>query len=261
MKRKSFDMNKKIRKYIIFSAVFISSIGFYLSVHAYILPGSYILKYMIENLGKAKSLEISQEVIFYDSGPLGGGVEGMETVRYIFPDNFRSDMTYKSKQRTHVVSKGEDLTIDDGSISTSSETWLDSYKEILLYRSRTLLERQLLFRRVSLSLSSYGRFEGKPAYVLGARYPDETKPQAWFMKDTFQPFRWIIRARNERGSGDKLEIRYLQWSETDENWYPMHIEFYKNDVLVKEINVKSVTINPSLPKELFNIRSLTSVYR
>lgn len=254
-------MTKQIRKYIIFSFVFISCIGFYLSVHAYILPGSYILKYMIENLGKAKSLEVSQEVIFYDSGPLGGGVEGEETVRYIFSDTFRSDMTCKSKKRIHIASKGEDLTIDDGSISTSPETWLDAYEEMLLYRSKASLERQLLFRRVSVSVVSYGRFEGKPAYVMGARYPDETKPQVWFMKDSFQPFRWIIRTRNERGVGDKLEIRYLQWHETDENWYPMHIEFYKNDIMVKEINVKNISINPSFSKELFNIRSLTSVYR
>ena len=249
-------MPKQIRKYIIFSIVFISSIGFYLSVHAYILPGPYILKYMIKNLGEAKRLEVIQEVIFYD-----GGEKGTETAMYIFPDTFRSDMTYENKQRIHVVSKGEDLTVDDGSISTSSETWLDAYKEPLLYRSRKSLERHLLFRRIRVSVSSYGRFEGKPAYVLGARYPDETKPQIWFKKGSLQPFRWILRTRNERGSGDRLEIRYLEWQETNENWYPMHIEFYKNDTLVKEINVKSVKINPSFSKELFNIRRLKSVYR
>jgi hypothetical protein len=138
---------------------------------------------------------------------------------------------------------------------------LDVYKEILLYRSQKSLERRLLFRRVSVSVSSYGRFEGKPAYVLGARYPDETKPQVWFKKDSLQPFRWILRTRNEEGSGEKLEIRYLEWQETNKNWYPMHIEFYKNDILIKEINVKSVKINPSFSKELFNIRRLKSVYR
>src|SRR4030043_1954860 len=114
MKHKESGMTKHIGKYSIFCLAFISFISLYLSAHAYILPGSYILKYMIENLGKAKSLEVSQEVIFYDSGLMGGGAEGMETAKYIFPDSFRSDMTYKSKQRIHVVSKGEDLTIDDG---------------------------------------------------------------------------------------------------------------------------------------------------
>jgi hypothetical protein len=252
-------MLNSLKKYFIFSFVLIFSIGFYMCVHAYILPGKYILQNMIKNLGKAKRIEVSQEVIFYDGGPLGGGGEAMEAVKYVFSDMFRSDMTYKSKQRIHIVSKDEDLTIDDGSISTPSETWLDAYKDILLYRSKKTLEQRLLFRRVSVSVSSYGRFEGKPMYVLGVKYPDETKPQVWFMKDTFQPFRWILRTRNEKGSGDTLEIRYLEWRETDENWYPMHIEFYKNDILVKEINVKSIKINPFFPKEIFNIRRLSSV--
>jgi len=216
---------------------------------------------MIENLGKARSLEVSQEVIFYDGGPLGGGVEGTETASYIFPDRFRSDLTVKGKKKIHVVSNGEDLTIDDGDITTASETWMDAYEELLLYRTKSSLEQRLLFRRVSVSVTSYGRFEGKPAYVMGAYYPDEKRPQVWFMKDTFQPFRWIIRTPDGQGEGETLEIRYLQWQQTNENWYPMHIEFYQNNVLVKEINVKSITINPSFSKELFNIRSLMPVTR
>jgi len=118
LERKKTIMPKQIRKYIISSIVFISSIGFYLSVHAYILPGPYILKYMIENLGKAKRLEVVQEVMIYDNSPQDGGVEGMETVKYIFPDKFRSDIASGNKQRIHIVSKGEDFTIHDGSITT-----------------------------------------------------------------------------------------------------------------------------------------------
>jgi outer membrane lipoprotein-sorting protein len=250
-----------IKKYSIFLFVLTFSIGFCLVAYAYILPGPYLIKYMIQNFGKAKRLEVTQEVILYDGGPLGGGVEGTETLRYIFPDTFRSDMTYKSKQRIHIVSKGKDLTIDDGAILTPSEDWLDMYKEILLYRTTQSLKERLLFRRVSVSVSSYGRFEKKPAYILGAMHPDDTKPQVWFMKGTLHPFRWILRPRNETGSGDKLEIRYLEWAQTDENWYPMRIEFYKNDTLVKEINVKSVKINPVFSKTLFDINRIKSTYR
>lgn len=250
-----------MKKIIVFSPIFIFLIGFGLSVYAYILPGTYILKNMIENLGKAKRLEAVQEVIFYDGSPLGGGVEGMETVRYIFSDTFRSDLAYKSNERIHVVSKGEDLTISDQHISNVSEMWPDAYKDILLYRSWKSLEQQLLYRRINISVSSYGRFAGTPAYVVGATYPDETKPQVWFEKDSFHPIRWIVRTREEKGSGDTLEIRYEKWTQTDENWYPMHIVFYKNNIRVEEIKVKSITINPSFSKELFNIRRLKSMYQ
>jgi len=253
-------MLNHLKKIILFGIALVSITGFYLSVFAYILPGPYMLKYMIRDLGDAKRLEVTQEVIFYESGSLDGS-EGKEIVKYIFPDTFRSDMKYKDKERIHVVSRGEDLIVHEGSIATSPSTWLDIYKDLLLYRSRRLLEEQLLFRRVSTSVVSYGRFEGNAAYVMGATSPDETKPQVWFTLDLLQPYRWILRTRNGRGFGDTLEVRYLNWKEIEENWYPMHIEFYKNNTLVKEINVKNVKVNPSFSKELFNIRRLKSVYR
>ena len=41
----------------------------------------------------------------------------------------------------------------------------------------------------------------------------------------------------------------------------MRIEFYKNDILVREIKVHSVEAAPSFPEKLFDIDHLKSLYR
>jgi hypothetical protein len=119
-----------------------------------------------------------------------------------------------------------------------------------------LLQSKLPLVGVNVSISSIGRFQGKLAYIIGAQYPDETVPQIWVNKETFRPFRWIITGNAE----DSLEVRYLEWREVDNTWYPMRIEFFRNHELSREILVQNIRVNPLLPQELFDIDRLKSMY-
>jgi hypothetical protein len=215
---------------------------------------------MTQNFGRSGSLLVSQKLVIHDDTPKKMAAELSETLRYIFPETYRSDILSQDVQRIHVLSKGKSLTVIDGKTVDGYENRYDRYKYLLLFRSRTLLQNRLPLTGVDVTVSSIGRFKGKPAYVIGAQYPDETVPQIWVNKDTFRPFRWIIVSKAEGSPEDSLEVHYLKWRKVDKIWYPMRIEFFRNNTLVREILVQNVKVNPSLPEELFNIEHIKSTY-
>ena len=232
----------------------------YTPANAYVLPGPYILKLMTQNLGKAKSLLVSQTLVIHDDTLQKSGVELSETLRYVFPEMFRSDTLSEQVHRIHVLSKGKAVTVIDGKVADESDNRYDWYKNILLFKPRKMLQDKLSLLGVDVKVSSLGRFQGKPAYVLGALYPDETTPQVWLDKDTFRPFRWIMTSKDGKSRDNSLEVRYLEWQKVKNTWYPMRIEFFMADILVREIHVQNIKVNPSFLKKLFDIKHLKSLY-
>ena len=226
---------------------------------AYVLRGSHLLELMIQNVKASGRLLVSQKLILYDNSRQDG-LEFNETLKYIFPKTFRSDIISENVQRIHVLSKGEALTVIDGKAVAVSETIYGRYKDIFLYNSRVLLEEKLLLHGVDVDVSSLGRFQGQPIYVVGAQYPDETVPQIWLTQDTFKPLRWILTGKTAENREDALEVRYLDWQQLNKMWYPMRVEFYRDDILVREIKVQNIETTPAFPENLFDIDHLKSIY-
>ena len=225
------------------------------------MQGPHILELMTQQLGQTNRLFISQTLILYGDRVQEAPVVLNEKLSYLFPENFRSDIQSENVKKIHVVSKGVALTVIDGKISTKAETWFDRYKYLFLYNSRTALEKKLSGLGVDVSISSLGRFEGKIAYVIGARYPDESVPQIWVDRDTFMPIRWVIMGKDTQSYLDPLEVRYLGWRQVKKNWYPMNIQFYQNDFLFREIMVDAVKLDVSFPEKTFDIEHLKSIYK
>ena len=233
---------------------------FYLPANAYVLQGPHILELMTGKYGKAKTLLVSQRQILYNNGLETTTVELDETLTYVFPEEFRSDIRSENIQRLHIISRGQALTVIDGRITATSESMFDHYKDIILYSSRVLLQQQLYLLGIDVSIASLGRFRDKTAYILGAQYPDESVSQLWIDKDTFRPFRLILTKKSDTGHKDSMEIRYDKWRPVENIWYPMHIEYYQNDILVREIIVDDIKVNLDFSKDLFDIKQLQSIY-
>ncbi|RZB32142.1 MAG: hypothetical protein SRB1_01761 [Desulfobacteraceae bacterium Eth-SRB1] len=233
---------------------------FYLPANAYVLQGPHILELMTGKYGKAKTLLVSQRQILYNNSPETKTVELNETLRYVFPEEFRSDIRSENIQRLHVISKAQALTVIDGKIAATSESIFDHYKDIILYRSRALLEHQLYLLGIDLSITSLGRFRDKTTYVLGAQYPDESVSQLWLNKDTFRPFRLILSEKSDTDHKNSMEIKYDKWKPVENFWYPMHIEYYQNNILVRKIIVDDIKVNLDFSKDLFDIKQLQSIH-
>lgn len=233
---------------------------FFIPVNAYVLQGPHLLELMAQNIGKTESLFVSQKLALYDDSFKDGSIELKEALKYLFPEKFRSDIVSKNGKRIHVVSKGRSLTIIDGKTVARHETIFDRYKDIILYNSRSALIQKLVHLGINTSVASLGRFENKPVYILGAQYPDESVSQIWINKETFRPFRWIISTERSKGRIDSLEVRYSKWRKIRKIFYPMHIEFYQDDQLIRTIKVDEIKVDPGISEALFDINRLKSTY-
>ncbi len=260
------------------------------------IQGLHLLDLMIEQLGEAKSLYVTQELTFYrvvsqteietdetqdehqaqdnagadlpadqriqldETVSLEEMLQLEETLRFFFPFAFRSDAKSSDSERIHVVSGDRSITIVDGSIVPAVTNRFDLYKDIFLYRTREDLAERLLQLGVDVSISSLGRFEGEIALVIGAVYPDESVSQIWIDRDTFLPTRWIIRGNGESSNSDILEVRYLTWWKSGQVRYPSRIEFYQDGKLVRVNQTKSFREGDEFSEDLFDIDNLRSIY-
>jgi len=233
---------------------------FLLSVHAggYVLQGPHLLELMTGNLGKGKRLLVKQKVTFLKNDSENNRIEFNETLRYVFKGKFRSDIQYETGLGIYIETNDTVLKAINGKHISNTKTAYDCYKDLLLYRSRVTLHDKLSSLGIDVFLTSLGRFQGRVAYVLGAEYPDESVSQIWFDKESFRPIRWLIFEKTGNELEIPLEVRYLDWRQVDKIWYPMHIEFYKSDRLIREIFVAGVELNPYFEESLFDIEKFTS---
>jgi hypothetical protein len=290
-------MNVYLKKTLI---VFVAIAFLFVSVsslNAYVLQGRHVLDLMIEKLGPAKSLFVSERLVYYrmaaavpeQDAAAGNHTFALEntaednslaiqqvetkpealepdtlefegTLRYVFSRAFRSDARSPSSERIHIAVSGRTLTIIDDKIVSDAANRFDLYKDILLYRSREVLAERLLQLGVDPAVSTLGRFEDKIAFIIGAKYPDETVNQLWVDKDTLLPLRLIIRGLHGADHSDKVEMRYLVWWKIGESQYPSKIEFYQDDNLVRVSQAQNFEENAMFSEELFDINHLESVY-
>lgn len=239
-----------------FAAALLAYIG---SSHAYILRGPHILELMTQKYGKSRSMLVSQKVLFYHAGE-AGTTEVRETLRYIFSEAFRSDSTSENSERIHLMSKGDTMTVVDGKIAVTGETMFDIYKDILLYRSGELMKARLVALGVDMSVVAFGRFQDKIAFVIGAEKPDDPVSQLWVDKDSFLPIRWLVKADGSDAKKMGMDIRYSDWRQIDNAWYPMRIVFYQDEIPVREIKAETLRMNLSFARELFDIELIKAKY-
>lgn len=251
-----FSPDSRPAAIVLICAFFLAGIA--LPVTAYVLKGEHVLQLMIEKNNLPKRLGIFQTVSFFDPEADSMAADYEEKVAYRIPGAFRSEIATHDFQRIHTAASGRTLTVVDGRMISTSEIWTDLYKNLFYYRDRKQLVENLQILGINFSVTSLGRYEGTICYVLGADYPDETVPQLWVAKDTFQPVRWIVKA--ETSSGPHKEILYRDWQAHSRSWYPSLIEFLEGGQVIQRISVRQVTLNPSISDELFNVERLEKSY-
>jgi len=292
-------MNADTKKHFVFPFFAAILFVFVAPIHAYVLQGPHVLDLMIENFGNAKSLFVSHKIIFYRAGfvddaaqlsPVGESKQFSEAVdapggshrtrehyadettmvpetmemegslRFIFSQAFRSDARSNDSERIFIFSGGKSLTLIDGNSVPGAANRFDLYKDLLFYHSREELVERLFQLGVDVSISSLGRFEEKIAFVIGAKYPDESVSQVWIDQETFLPLRWIIKGVDPAVETDTLEIRYLIWWKIGKTRYPSRIEFYQDGNLMRVNQAINFEENAAFPEELFDIDYLKTVF-
>jgi hypothetical protein len=130
-----------------------------------------------------------------------------------------------------------------------------------MFSSRPPLVRHLEQLGVDMNISSLGRLNKKTVYVAGAGYPDLSRAQVWFDKNTFLPVRWIVAPAKKTGQPPAFEIRYLDWQRFDGIRYPGKIEFYDNGRLARAVTVEKLDRISGVPSSDFDISAVREKYQ
>jgi hypothetical protein len=227
---------------------------------AYVLSGLQLLELMTREMGKADALAVSQRLVLTDSRESVSGGTFRQMLSYRYPRSFRLESHAENIHRIFLLVDSEAMAVvGNQRVSEREDIW-DQYNDILFYRSRELLQEKLRLTGLDVMVSSLGRFEGKPCYVLGAQYPDLSPPQIWIEKDTFLPFRWLIPESSSGRVTKLVEFRYLDWQKKGKAWYPMHIQIMEGKKPVREVYVEGLEVNPTLDGSLFDIGYLKKRY-
>lgn len=222
----------------------------------YVVQGPHAADLMIRSLGSGKLLSVRQRVLFYDLALDSPVREVTETAVYIFPDRYRSEIRSTGIHRIHVEDGGRSVTITDDRVTSRSVSLLDRYKDLLLCRERSQLIERLAGFGVNPLVTSLGRFGDVLVVIIGARYPDEDRPQVWLDKDSYLPLRWILRPDSDPDG--PFEVHFSAWQEVGRQWYPRRIEFYENNVLIREILVEQVLTSSRVNPEDLDVDDLAT---
>ncbi len=230
------------------------------SVFGYVLDGRHILEFMLEHVNPPSRMRIEQTLTVFDERFDAGRMEIKQTICYETPGSFRSEIKTENRHRLYLVAGDETLTIVDGKIVSQTSEDLSHYKDLFCFRRRKALADHLRYLGVNVSMSSYGRWKEKIAYVIGAHYPDESSPQLWIEKSSFMPMRWIYQPDNAAAGLDKIEFHYENWQQSGNSWYPRVIEVFKGEGLIRRIDVNAINLYPVFSDDFFNIDHLKAVY-
>ena len=228
---------------------------------SYVLPAKQILDFMIKQFGSARTVVVLQKTVIYDPALEGGMREVDEIVYYRYPDRFRCEVSTPGGKQVRVVGPEGAIFVTNGKIIAETESPFDRFKDLLLYRQAELLLERLSERDVNLDVVSLGRYKERIAYVIGAKYPDESVPQVWIEKNTFRPIRYVLR-RGGSHDTDLEEIEYTDYMPLDKGKsYPARILFSQNGRLARMYVLKTFRVNPDLPDQLFDIPYLKTIYQ
>jgi hypothetical protein len=228
---------------------------------AYVLPGPHLLNLMTSKMGGFRTLMVQQQVTIYNEENQENTLVLNEKLRYQAPHRYRCETTSDFSQRILVANKNQQIVIIDGEVDPDGETRFDIYRDILLLRDRQALEEQLVMRGVDVLVSSFGRFQDRIGFVIGAQYPDESVSQVWLDHTTFKPFRWVWVKAGDQNQNHFFEILYSDWRQSGSIWYPFTIELFQEGVMVRRIKVLDVTGGVTFEPGLFDIQALRGKYK
>ena len=83
----------------------------------HVLKGPHVLELMTAKKTGAQTLQVDQQVVIEDAAVIGRPVELTETLNYVYPNRFRSEIRNQNTHRIHVHAMGQAITIVDDTIT------------------------------------------------------------------------------------------------------------------------------------------------
>ena len=199
----------------------VSSVG-----HASILPSSFMVEMMCKKHQGIKNVSVVQTVNFPDAG-----VSLTETLSVDYQTgNWESRL--KDESGNEVSSKKAAFT--GPKASTVALTTLILFQTQCPELIRELKQAGLPVRlEDEKEITSFDRFEGRVAWVIGKNKEQMADAQLWIEKDTFLPLRFL----------KKTELRFGAHRFQDGFQYPSEMSYWNSDKKLIQIDLKEIRVN------------------
>jgi len=239
---------------------------FPVTAFSYVLPASHVLNLMTRNIKEPRGLEIVQVRSMQSIDREDDVDQGFQTreeqveehLWFRFPGRFRSEILSENRSRILVVSGDESVLVEDGSRLSQLRSPAEHYMDILLFRDRQGLTRQLESQGVDVTQSSLQRLDNRICFVVGNVSDGETDARAsslWIDKETLFPARYILYK-----DGWEVDIYYRQWEKTSQTWCPKEISVFLDKSPLFLIHVDRIALKSDIPDSMFDVDMLTSLY-
>lgn len=223
---------------------------------SYVLPGSHILDLMTRHIREPKGLVVVQHRSIPLISPVGAGSEDVtERLWFRSPGRFRSELSTGTGTRIQVVSSEETIAVEDGRLLPPGGSPADRYTDILIFRDRQSLARQLESAGVDVTRSSLQRLGSSICFVVGNISAGAPASSLWVDRETLLPVRYI-----QCRDGWNIDAAYQQWKKVGQVWYPMEISVSLDGSPLFRIHVDRIELKSDIPDSLFDIEMLKTQY-
>lgn len=195
--------------------------GIFLSSHAslaYVMPAEQILDFMSDNFKGLRTVTLIQSTL--------QTFQGNERV-------FTEQVWLESPDR--YSTKPLDRLGDRNTINPDL-----LYRQLFMANSRDKIERVLLPLGIDLTKTSFTRFEGAIAYVIGSIEPGS--PRLIVEKKRFLPLLMVYRIPGQ-AENELISVKFEDYQKNDRNWYPFQITYKSGDSLVETYTVQTFQAN------------------
>ncbi len=216
---------------------------------SYVLPPSQIIEFITKRFEALKALRITQLTTVKDLEYEMERAFG-EIIEVVSPDLYRSEVVGQPGARLTIHSGSKTLRIVENSIASESEDNDLLYRFLLLAQTPELMKKRLRSKGIKVDKASLTRLEGTVAYMIGEREGDN--PRLLVDKDRFFPL--LLRYGN-------VSFRFSDYREIMEDiWYPYHIIFLSQGIIVEEYMAKEITANQPVDITRFSIPLIRSQF-
>lgn len=220
---------------------------------AYILPTQFVIKMLTDQRKGTRVEDLSLQMT---TEYVDGDAAVQERLYLKSPHRMRwveesdNGRLYVEKAGRFARGTASRVTPGKGPVPELLATFLTPAQDGLAEASKKILAT-LRAHGVDTGVITLGRFEGRVAFIIGAKSWEKDKPQVWVDKDLFLPVRFMVPDSSADGAlGD---TRLMEWgSPVAAYWFPRVIERYRAGKLVSRSEVTEAQRNQQLPETLFD---------
>ena len=202
-----------------------------------------------------KSFTFAQETIRFKDGEATDTSIWYEAIA--FPDRFRIDIGEKAGN-INLFRNDSIYVVRKDSLVFSGHRVPEALvmKGALYFQPVDSTLSNLKALDIDIDQFDTGTYEGRPAYIIGAKAGAEKYPQIWVDAER----RNVLRRSSKLKNGKLLEVRYGDFVQVGGHWLESWVAFYIDGQLIQTERYQDIEVDVKLPETIFDPSLFSNSY-